>query len=182
MTASLHRLAIVGFVALASPACSDVTELRVSIDVDPSLLTRERVLEVIAFDEDGLETYRSELLVGGASDVPIPAGVRVVPRSDPSRVALRFVLRGGPSDVLVERHLWVGFALGEIREIDVRLDAACQGVACAAESTCACAEAGCEAPACVPYGRCDAPRVCEGGGQQRCLFGALAPSCTVEGG
>lgn len=182
----IARLAVSLALALALASapllagCGGVTELRVSLDVDASLLARERVLEVIAFDDEGREIYRSEQLVGGASEVPLPAGVRVVARSDSRGVALRFVLRAGASDAVVRRDLWLAFEPGEIRELDVRLDAACADVSCGAQTTCACTEPGCGSPECVAYGPCEAPASCGSGATQRCVLGGYAPACTTE--
>ncbi len=179
--AYLARLAVVGAsLACALTACDEVTELRISLDVDASLLERERVLEVLAFDEEGREIYRSEQPIGGASGLPIPAGVRVVPRSGSRGAALRFVLRAGPTDVLVERDVYLAFASGEIREVALRLDAACESASCPTGTTCACEEAGCFAPECVAFGLCEAPAACGPGRSQRCELGGYAPTCTME--
>lgn len=173
------RRAQVGVLALAGvlAGCASATELHVSVDVDDALLPREQILEVLAFDDGGVEIYRSEQLVGGTSGIDLPAGVRVLPRSGADGAWLRFVLRSGPSDVRVQRDVWLAFVPGEVRAASVRLDAACEGVACGEGTTCACAEAGCSAPDCVEVGRCDAPRACEGGREQRCEEGGLALSC-----
>lgn len=166
---------------LASSGCADTAELRVSIDVDDALLPRERVLEVLAFDEMGEEIYRSEQLVGGASGVQLPAGVRVWRRSEVDGVALRVVLRAGPGDVRVSRDVWLGFPSSGLRALDLHLDAACEGVECDEGSSCACRTPGCAVPACVAVGPCVEEVACEGGGRQRCEHGGLAATCMTEG-
>ena len=161
-------------------ACAAPTEVHVTIDVDESLLPRERVLEVSAYDAEGAQIYRDEQLVGGATGIPLPTGLRVVPRSGADEVSLRFSLRAGPSDVRVRRDVTIAFESGEVPTPTVRLDAACEGASCPEGFTCACSEAGCATPRCVAYGLCEGERACEDGEVQRCVEGAWAPTCEVE--
>lgn len=166
------------FVLFVLASCAMPTELHVTVDVDPALLPRERVLEVSAYDADGEQIYRDEQLVGGATGIALPTGLRVLPRSGADEVRLRLVLRAGPDDERVRRDVMLAFASGRVETPYVRLDAACEGMSCGADATCACTEAGCATPACVAVGLCEADRTCEETRVQRCERGVWAPSCT----
>lgn len=158
-------------------ACAGPTEIHVYLDVDDTLLPRERVLEVSASDDEGNQIYRDEQLVGGTTGIPLPTGLRVLPRAEPELARLSLALRAGPSDVLVQRDVQLAFAPGQVRIIELRLDAACEGVRCDEGMTCACASEGCTAPDCVQVGACDDDRLCTSGRVQRCDAGAWAPTC-----
>ena len=161
-------------------ACAAPTEVHVTIDVDEALLPRERVLEVSAYDAEGAQIYRDEQLVGGATGIALPTGLRVVPRSGADEVSLRFALRAGPSDVRVRRDVTIAFESGEVPTPTVRLDAACEDASCPGGFTCACSAPDCATPRCVAYGLCEADRACEDGEVQRCLDGVWAPTCEVD--
>ena len=159
--------------------CGYPTEVHVTIDVDDTLLPRERVLEVSAFDAEGTSIYRDEQLVGGDTGLALPTGLRVVPRSGADDVHLRLVLRAGPTDELVRRDVMLAFVDGEVPTPTVRLDAACEGVVCDEGFSCACTAEGCAIPRCVAVGRCETDRACEEGEVQLCEHGVWAPTCEV---